>query len=58
MKQKRFNILFLIVFALLISRMNMHRETVKTTSKYISDKCPHDTIEPSKDSIGPININR
>ena len=58
MKLNRFNILFLILFALVASRLTMHREGTKPVTQYINDKCPHDSIEPSRDSIGPIKIER
>ena len=56
MKLNRFNILFLILFALVASRLTMHREGTKPVTQYINDYCPHDTIEPSKDSCGAIQL--
>lgn len=54
MKLNRFNILFLILFALVASRLTMHREGTKPVTQYINDHCPHDTIKPSGDSTSTI----
>ena len=59
MKEKRFTILFIFLFALVVSRMSMKKqEPIKESSEMIYEKCPTNIIEPSKDSVGCIVLSK
>ncbi len=58
MKNKRFTILFCIIFACLLGRMSMNNLPFeKQRVELLYDHCPHNTIEPLKDSTGSIQID-
>ncbi len=58
MKNKRFTILFCIIFACLLGRMSMNNlPCEKQRVELVYDHCPHNTIEPSKDLTGSIQID-
>ena len=57
MKQKKFTILFLIVFGCLIGRMYMNENTKKKAVQIIYNRFESkDNTKPSKDSTGAIQI--
>ena len=54
---KRENLLILFIFSLLITGMALKKQyTTKQLSFKIDDKCPHNVLEPSKDSFGSIMV--
>ncbi len=58
MENKRFTILFCIIFACLLGRMSMNNlPCEKQRVELVYDHCPHNTIEPLKDSTGSIQID-
>jgi len=58
MKNKRFTILFCIIFACLLGRMSMNNSPCeKQRVHLLYDHCSHNTIEPLKDSTGSIQID-
>jgi len=57
MKQKKFTLLFIIIFGCLIARMYMNENTKKKAVQLIVNRFESvDNLEPSKDSLGPIQI--
>jgi len=58
MKNKRFTILFCIIFACLLGIMSMNNlPCEKQRVELVYDHCPHNTIAPLKDSTGSIQID-
>jgi len=58
MKNKRFTILLCIIFACLLGRMSMNNlPCEKQRVELVYDHCPHNHIEPLKDSTGSIQID-
>ena len=57
LKGKKFTFWFIIIFTCLLFRMNMNEPNrLRQTSNFIEDKCPHNILEPSKDSCGAITL--
>jgi len=59
MSQKKFTILFIILFGCLIGRMYMNENTKKKAVQIMYNRFESkDNTEPSKDSVGCIVLNK
>ena len=55
MKQHIYTLSFMMLFTCLLFRMSMYNPKItKEQQPYIDDKCPHNTLEPSKQLSGTL----